>query len=103
MNQPLKALISARAKKFIANHLLQTFTSKEHNNSQGFFPTMIGFVTLGHLLFIGDCAKKVAKGDKANHGWEKPCELLCSFEVKFCNKWLAMNFLVLADIKALSG
>ena len=31
------------------------------------------------------------------------CELLHSFEVKVCNKWLAMNFLALADIKALSG
>ena len=103
MNQPLKALISARAKKFIANHLLQTFTSKEHNNSQGVFPTMIGFVTLGHLLFIEDCAKKVAKGDKPIMVGKTPYELLCSFEVKVCNKWLAMNFLALADIKALSG
>ena len=50
--------------------MLLTFTSKAHNNLQGVFPTMIGFVTLGHLLFIGDQAKKVAKGDKANHGWE---------------------------------
>ena len=32
-----------------------------------------------------------------------PCELLHSFEVKVCNKWLAMNFLALADIKTLSG
>ena len=86
MNQRPKALISARAKKFIpsqqfvtnfyfkgtqqftgcfpnhdwlcqgylANNLLLTFTSKAHNNLQGVFPTMIGFVTL----------------DKANHGWE---------------------------------
>ena len=52
MNQPLKALISAWAKKFIASHLLQTFTSKEHNNSQGVFPTMIGFVTLASHFFI---------------------------------------------------
>ena len=72
MNQQLKALISVRAKKFIPSHLFVpvTFTSKAHNNLQGVFPTMIGFVTLGHLLFIGDQAKKVAKGDKANHGWE---------------------------------
>ena len=72
MNQQLKALISVRAKKFIPNqiYLLLTFTSKAHNNLQGVFPTMNGFVTLGHLLFIGDQAKKVAKGDKANHGWE---------------------------------
>ena len=67
MNQQLKALISVRAKKFIPSHL---FVSKAHNNLQGVFPTMIGFVNLGHLLFIGDQAKKVAKGDKANHGWE---------------------------------
>ena len=54
MNQPLKALISAWAKKFIGHlgHLLQTFTSKEHNNSQGVFPTMIGFVTLASHFFI---------------------------------------------------
>ena len=31
-----------------------------------------------------------------------PCEL-CSFEVKVCNNWLAMNFLAQADIKASSG
>ena len=102
MNQPLKALISARAKKFIANHLLQTFTSKEHNNSQGVFPTTIGFVTLGHLLFIGDCAKKIAKGYKPIMIGKTTYELY-SFEVKVCNKWLAMIFLALADIKASSS
>ena len=34
-----------------------------------------------------------------------PCKLLCAFEVKVCNKYLgslAINFLALADIKALS-
>ena len=51
---------SARAKKFIPRQ--QTFTSKAHNNLQGVFPTMIGFVTLGHLLFIGDHAKKGGQG-----------------------------------------
>ena len=30
---------------------------------------MIGFVTLGHL-FAWSPKQKVAKGDKANHGWE---------------------------------
>ena len=33
------------------------------------------------------------------------CELLCAFEIKVCNKYvgsLAINFLALADIKALS-
>ena len=74
-NQRLKALISAKAKKFIASeptyYLLQTFTSKAHNNLQGVFPTMIGIVTLGHLFAssLNNC-KKVAKGDNANHGWE---------------------------------
>ena len=56
MNQQLKALISARAKKFIPSQL--TFTSKAHNNLQGVFPTIIGFVTLGHLLFIGIMQKR---------------------------------------------
>ena len=68
---------------YLANYLLLTFTSKAHNNLQGVFPTMIGFVTLGHLLFIGDRAKKMAKGDKANHGWENT---LCAFDVKVSNK-----------------
>ena len=71
MNQQLKALISVRDKKFTPSHLFVTnFYFKGIHNLQGVFPTMIGFVTLGHLLFIGDQAKKVAKGDKANHGWE---------------------------------
>ena len=68
MNQQLKALKSVKAKKFIPSHLF--VTSKAHNNLQGVFPTKIGFVPLGHLLFIGDQAKKVAKDDKANLGWE---------------------------------
>ena len=71
MNQQLKALISTRAKKFIPSQLITSnFYFKARKNVQGVFPTMIGFVTLGHLLFIGDQAKKVAKDDKANHGWE---------------------------------
>ena len=47
----------------------------------------------------------MAKGDNANHGWENILKLLCAFEVKVCNKYvgsLAINFLALADIKALS-
>ena len=45
--------------------------------------------------------KKVAKGDKANHGWENV--LLCAFEVKVSkiNSWLDINFLALTDIRAL--
>ena len=45
--------------------MLQTFVSKARNNLQGVFPAIIGFVTFGHLLFAGDYANKVAKGDKA--------------------------------------
>ena len=72
MNQPLKGLISARAKKFIVNHLLQTLTYfKGTQQFTGFFPN---HDWLGHTwppFVIGDCAKKVTKCDKANHGWEK--------------------------------
>ena len=50
--------------------MLLTFTSKAHNNLQDVFPTMIGFVTLGHLFCLIPYKQKVAKGDKANHGWE---------------------------------
>ena len=69
MNQQLEALISAsyRAKKFLASQLFVTnykFASKAHNNLPGVFPAIIGFVTLGHLLFAGDYANKVAKGHK---------------------------------------
>ena len=54
---------------------------------------MIGFVTLGHLLFIGDHAKKLAKGDKANHGWETPCKLLCVFKVKRLLQMIKYSYL----------
>ena len=76
-----------RAKKFIAivNYLLQTFTSKTHNNLQGVFPTMIGFVIPPRPTFLHDLLYKqnVAKGYKVN---KTPCKLLCAFEVKVCNK-----------------
>ena len=68
MNQQLKALnLLGPRSLHLANYLLLTFTSKAHDNLQGVFPTMIGFFTLGHLLFRGSC-KKAAKGDKTNHG-----------------------------------
>ena len=56
---------------YLANYLLLsiTFTSKAHNNLQGVFPTMIGFVTLA-TFFAWYPKQKVAKGDKASHGWE---------------------------------
>ena len=48
----------------------QTFTSKAHSNFQGASSTIISFVTLGHLFCMIPYKQKVAKGDKANHGWE---------------------------------
>ena len=50
MNEQPKALRSASC------------TSKAHKNLQGVFPIMIGFVTFGHLLCIGDHAQEAAKG-----------------------------------------
>ena len=68
MNQQPKALISVRAKKFISSHLFVTnFYFKGTQQFTGCFPN---HDWLYHLLFIGDQAKKVAKGDKANHDWE---------------------------------
>ena len=58
MNQELEAQISARAYSLLANYLLQTFTPKAQSTLQGVFPTIIGFVNLGNLLFVGDHAKK---------------------------------------------
>ena len=48
---------------------------------------MIGLSPLATFC-LGDHAKKVAKNDKANHGWENT-QLLCAFEVKVSNKLLA--------------
>ena len=85
MNQQPKALISVRAKKFISSQLFVT-NSKVHNNLQGVFPTMIGFVTLGHLLFIGDQEKRWSRVTKPIMVGKTPSKLLCTFEVKVSNK-----------------
>ena len=87
MNQRPKALISARAKKFILSQL--TFTSKTHNNLQGIFPIMVGFVTLGHLLFRGSCKKRWPRVTKPIMVGKTPCKLLCALKVKVSNKLLA--------------
>ena len=88
----------------MANYLLQTFASKAHEDLQSVFPTMIGFFTLIHLLFIGNHAKKVAKGDKANHSWKTPSNFFVPLKQKFAaNSCLGINFLALADIRALSS
>ena len=65
----ISAIIGPRS-LYLANDLLQTFTSKAHNNLQGGFPTMIGFVTLDHLFCMIPYKQKVDKGNKANRGWE---------------------------------
>ena len=65
---------------------------------------MIGVVTLGHL-FRGDDAKWWPRVTTPIMVGKTSCKLLCAFEVKVCNKYvgsLAINFLALADIKALS-
>ena len=73
MNQPPKALISglsARAKKFVPSQLFVTnFHFKSTQKFTGCFPN---HDWLCHpwppFVVVGDHAKKVAKGDKANHG-----------------------------------
>ena len=70
MNQPPKALISARAKKFIPSQLFVTnFYFKGTQQFTGYFPNHDWLSPLA-TFYLGDHAKKVAKGDKANHGWE---------------------------------
>ena len=110
-NQRLKALISAKSKKFIASeptYLLQTFTSKAHNNLQdACFPNH-DWRCHPWPPFCIISSKQLQKGGQ---GWQHQswlgkhasCKLLCAFEVKVCNKYvgsLAINFL--AFIKALS-
>ena len=74
MNQRPKALISARVKKFIPSQLFVTnFYFKGTQQFTGCFPNhdwLLSPLATFLQLFIGDDAKKVAKGDKANHGWE---------------------------------
>ena len=129
MNQRPIVLISARAKKFIPSQLFVTNfyfkgtqqfrgcfpnhdwlchpwppffrESKAHNNLQGVFPTMIGFVTLGHLLLRGSCKKRWPRVTKPIMVGKTPCKLLCAFEVKVTSSWLGINFLALVDIRAL--
>ena len=83
----IKALISTRAKKFIPSQLFVTnFHFKDTNNLQGVLLTMIGFVTLGHLLFRGSCKKRWPRVTKPIMVGKTPCKLLCAFEVKVSSK-----------------
>ena len=107
MNQRPKDLISARAKKVIPSQLFVTitFTSKAHNNLQGVFPTMIGFVPLATFLhyLLSTIAKRWPRVTKPIMVGKTPCKLLCAFEVKVIvtNSWLGITFLALADIRSL--
>ena len=42
----------------------------------GYIPDHDWFFTLGDLLFVDDDAKKVAKGDKTNHGREYTLQIV---------------------------
>ena len=71
MNQPPKALISARAKKFIPSQLFVTnFYFKGTQQFTGCFPNHDWLCHPWPPFVWGIMQKKVAKGDKANHGWE---------------------------------
>ena len=64
---------------------------------------MIGYVTLGHLLFVGDDAKRWSRVTKPIMIGKTPCRLY-SFEF-VANSYLATvrtKFLAPADIRALS-
>ena len=60
---------------------------------------MIGFVTLGHLFLHDPLNKRWPRVTKQIMVGKTPCKLLCAFEVT--NSWLGINFLALADIRAL--
>ena len=72
MNQQLKALKSVRAKKFIPSH--RFVTNFYFKGTQQFTECFPNHDWLCHpwppFVYIGDQTKKVAKCDKANHGWE---------------------------------
>ena len=68
MNQQLKALISGRAKKFIPS---PNFYFKGTQQFTGFFPNHDRLCHPWPPFVYRGSGKKVAKGDKAYHGWEK--------------------------------
>ena len=65
---------------------------KGTQNLQGVFSTIIGFVILGHLLYIEDDAKRWPRVTKPIMIGKTPCKLLRAFEVKVFNKWLTKLF-----------
>ena len=86
MNQQLKSLMPARAKKFIAtyvvNYLLQLLLQRHATTYVVFSQPWLALSPLATFC-LGDHAKKVAKGHKA---WETPCKLLFTIELKVCTK-----------------
>ena len=86
-NQQLKALISARAKKFIPSQLFVTsFYFKGTQQFTGCFPN---FDWLCHPWppFLHDpLNKRWPRVTKPIMVGKTPCKLLCAFEVKVSNK-----------------
>ena len=72
MNQQLKALISARAKKlWLPTQLFVTnFYFKDTPRFTGCFPNHDWLCHPWPPFCLIPYKQKVAKGDKANHGWE---------------------------------
>ena len=88
MHRQLKALISARAKKFIASQLFVTnfYFKGTKQFTVGVFPS---FVTLGHLLFKGDYANVQKRWPWVTKPIKVGKILLCAYKVKICSKYLA--------------
>ena len=78
MNQRLEALISDKAKKLISYKLfikIFYFKGTHVQQSSGCFPNHDWFC---HPWppYWGIMQKKVAKGDKTNHGWENTLKIV---------------------------
>ena len=70
MNQQLKALISVMAKKFIPSQLFVTnFYFKGTQQFTGRFPNHDWLCHPWPPFLLIPYKQKVAKSDKANHGW----------------------------------
>jgi len=68
--------------------MLRTYTSKAYNNSQDAFQTMIGFVALGHVLFIDN--KKGGQRRKSHSCLrEHPISCLCMYARMYLNYHVA--------------
>ena len=102
MNQQPKALISARAKKFIPSQQFVTnFYFKGTQQFTGCFPNHDWLCHPWPPFLHDPLNKRWPRVTKPIMVGKTPCKLLCAFEVKVTNCWLGINFLALADIRAL--